>query len=239
MERLSTEMDIDITPYYSSEAITLYHGDCGLVKIECDLIVTDPPYGQNFVSGSSKGKWGAIEGDDDAEKITALLKIAMRGLANGRHIYVFGNKPDKLMLSIAEPVEIIWDKQAIGMGDLTLPWGPQHEKIWFSSYHTSRANIEKKGYGGLSARIRKGSVIRSMKSTGGGTKSRNHPTEKPIDILRQLIESSSCMGETVYDPFAGSGSTLIAAAKEGRSGVGMEIDERFCEIAAKRFENEV
>jgi len=67
----------------------------------------------------------------------------------------------------------------------------------------------------------------------------HHPTEKPIDILRQMVESSSVMGETVYDPFAGSGSTLIAAALEGRKAVGCEIEERYCEAAAKRFESEV
>jgi len=67
---------------------------------------------------------------------------------------------------------------------------------------------------------------------------RNHPTEKPVDILRQMIESSSVFGETVYDPFAGSGSTLIAAALEGRKAVGCEIEERYCEIAVKRILSE-
>ena len=123
----------------------------------------------------------------------------------------------------------------IGLGDLSKPWGPQHERIAFATYELSKAN-RAKGYGNLSARLRKGSVVRSTRANSGRVK--HHPTEKPVDILRQFIESSSVMGETVYDPFAGSGSTLIAAALECRVAVGCEIEERYCEIAAKRIENE-
>jgi site-specific DNA-methyltransferase (adenine-specific) len=65
---------------------------------------------------------------------------------------------------------------------------------------------------------------------------RFHPMEKPVDILRQMVESSSMIGETVLDPFCGSGSVLLAAQLEGRVAIGIEIDERYCEIAAKRIE---
>jgi hypothetical protein len=122
------------------------------------------------------------------------------------------------------------------MGDLSQPWGPQHENINFATSELSKANREK-GYGNLSARLRKGSIVRSMRAISGRVK--HHPMEKPVDILRQLIESSSVMGEVVYDPFAGSGSTLIASVLEGRIGVGCEFDERYCENAAKRFEHEL
>ena len=129
--------------------------------------------------------------------------------------------------------ELIWDKDVIGMGDLTSPWGPQHEKVIFATYEISKANREK-GYGNLSARLRKGSVLRSLRAQSGAVK--HHPTEKPVDVLRQMIESSSVLGECVYDPFAGSGSTLVAAVVEGRRSIGCEIDERYCEAAARRIE---
>jgi site-specific DNA-methyltransferase (adenine-specific) len=81
--------------------------------------------------------------------------------------------------------------------------------------------------------VRKESVIRCQRPQGAATG--RHPNEKPVRLLRELIESSSVMGETVLDPFAGSGSTGVAAALEGRRAVLIEIDERYCELAASRI----
>lgn len=220
-------------PYFQADAVTLYHGDCGDLSQPCDLIVTDPPYGQDFVSGKSGGKWGSLIGDDDPVTVEQRLGHALKGLRRGRHVYIFSGKLDLSRLPLCGITDLIWDKEMIGMGDLSSPWGPQHEKIVFANYEISKANREK-GYGALSARLRKGSVLRSLRPNSGRVK--HHPTEKPVDILRQLIESSSVMDETVYDPFAGSGSTLVAAILEGRKTVGCEIDERYCETAAMRIE---
>jgi DNA modification methylase len=224
-----------VTPYFQKGGIVLYHADCADLKVGCDLFVSDPPYGQEFKSGRSD-RWGKIKGDDDIPAIMERLRHSMLGLKRGRHVYIFGTKFDFSKLDLCGLTEIIWDKQTIGMGDLSLPWAPQHERITFAVYQISKANRDA-GFGKLAARLRKGSVIKSLRPVSGRV--RNHPTEKPVDILRQLIESSSVMGETVYDPFAGSGSTLIAAALEGRNAVGCEIDERYCEIAARRFEAEL
>lgn len=220
-------------PYFKSESATLYLGDCNDVSDPCDLIVTDPPYGQEFVSNRAGGQWGMLIGDNDAEGVESRLAISLKSLRRGRHVYIFSGRLDLSKLPLCGITELIWDKAVIGMGDLSSPWGPQHEKIIFATYELSKAN-RAKGYGNLSARLRKGSVLRSLRPHSGAVK--NHPTEKPVDILRQLIESSSVMGETVYDPFAGSGSTLVASILEGRNAVGCEIDERYCEIAAKRIE---
>lgn len=224
-----------MTPYFQSECVTLYHGDCGEIDVPHDLLVTDAPYGQEFKSGKSD-LWGPIVGDDDIAGTMERLAKVLKSLRRGRHVYIFGGKLPLSELPLCGFTEIVWDKAVIGMGDLSQPWGPQHELIAFATYELSKAN-RKKGYGNLSARLRKGSVVRSLRAHSGAVK--NHPTEKPIDILRQLIESSSVMGETVYDPFAGSGSTLIAAALEGRLAVGCEIEERHCETAARRFEREI
>jgi DNA modification methylase len=221
-------------PYFQKDGITLYHSDCGEIEIACDLIVTDPPYGQEFKSGKSD-LWGAIKGDDDLAGTMDRLGRALKKLRRGRHVYIFGSRFDFAALPLCGLTEIIWDKGTIGMGDLSSPWGPQHENITFATYELSKANREK-GYGNLSARLRKGSVVRSMRPISGRV--RHHPTEKPVDVLRQLIESSSVMGEVVYDPFAGSGSTLIAAFIEGRQAIGAEVEERYCETAARRIERE-
>lgn len=219
--------------YYQREDVVLYQGDCGDLKAEYDLLVTDPPYGQEFVSGRSGGRFGMLFGDDDAPGVEDRLASVLKGLKRGRHVYIFSGRLDLSKLPLCGTTELIWDKQVIGMGDLTSPWGPQHEKILFATYELSKANREK-GAGSLSARLRKGSVLRSTRSISRGIK--YHPTEKPIDVLRQLIESSSIIGETVLYPFSGSGSTLVAALVEGRKAIGVEIDERYCEAAAHRLE---
>jgi len=210
---------------------TLYLCDCAEVEIAHDLLVTDPPYGMKYESGRAGGKWGSIVGDDDLDGVHARLAHVLKGLRRGRHAYIFGNALDASKLPLCGLAELIWDKQIIGMGDLTQPWGPQHERITFAVYEHSKANREK-GMGNLAARIRKGSVLRSLRAHSGGVK--HHPTEKPVDILRQLIESSSILGETVYDPFMGSGSTLVAALMEGRKAVGCEIEGRYFETACRR-----
>lgn len=221
--------------YYTNDGIILYHGDClDHHGGDYDLIVTDAPYGQEFKSGRSD-LWGPIHGDNDIAGTMARLQHALKSLRRGRHVYIFGGKLPLSDLPLCGFTEIVWDKGMVGMGDLSQPWGPQHEMIAFANYEISKANRDK-GYGKLAARLRKGSIVRSLRPNSGAVK--HHPTEKPVDILRQLIESSSVMGETVYDPFAGSGSTLIAAALEGRNAVGCEIDERYCEIAARRIEKE-
>jgi site-specific DNA-methyltransferase (adenine-specific) len=79
-------------------------------------------------------------------------------------------------------------------------------------------------------------VIHAQRIQGGATL--RHPTEKPVPLLRQLIESSSVWGETVLDFCVGVGSTLVAARLEGRKAIGIEIDERFCEVAAERLSEE-
>jgi site-specific DNA-methyltransferase (adenine-specific) len=221
-----------LSPFYDAGGIKLYNCDCRAVEVASDLIVTDPPYGQSFISGMSGAKWGMLFNDDQPEIVEDCLAHALKGLRRHRHVYIFSGRLDLSKLPLSGITELIWDKEIIGMGDLTQPWGLQHEKIIFACHEFSKANREK-GKGNLSARLRKGSVLRSQRAQSGAM---HHPTEKPVDILRQMIESSSVMGEVVYDPFAGSGSTLIAAMLEGRQGVGCEIDERYCEIAAKRFD---
>src|SRR5712692_3498693 len=113
-------------PYYQQNAVTLYRADCGEFEIPCDLIVTDPPYGQEFKSGKSD-LWGRIHGDDDLGGTTARVEHALKSLRRGRHIYIFGTRFEISKLDVCGVTEIIWDKATIGMGDLSSPWGPQHE----------------------------------------------------------------------------------------------------------------
>ena len=226
-------------PYYQKDGITIYHGDCRTIlptlPQKADMMLTDPPYGVKFKS--NRGTLGDIANDapEDQPIIIEALGLALKQLRRGRHVYMFGHGLIDLNgLPLCGFTELIWDKVNFGMGDLTKPWATQHEKITFATYETSKANREKRGFGKLSARLRKGSILRCLRHNSASAK--RHPSEKPVDILRQMIESSSVLGEMVLDPFMGSGATLVAAKMEGRAAVGIELEERYCEIAAKRLD---
>jgi DNA modification methylase len=223
-------------PYYARDGIAVYLGDCRdvlaeLPKGSTDLIVTDPPYGVAFQSNRGQN-FDAIAGDDDAGFVPEALALACKAMRPFRHAYVFG--PAKLVPeTIAHPVELVWDKSQPGMGNLSMPYAPSHERITLGVYVPSKAN-RRDGYGRGAARMRQGSVLCHQRPNSRGAA--RHPMEKPVALLRRLIESSSLFGETVLDPFVGCGSTLIAAIAEGRLGVGIELDESYAEVAAKRIE---
>lgn len=223
-------------PYYEDSTTKIYLGDCREVLPTLDtvdLIVTDPPYGVSFQSG--RGDHEKLVGDESIEIAKIGISLALKCLRRGRHIYTFGSREMLDDLPVCGITELIWDKEVMGMGDLTCPWGKSHENIFFGTYEISAAN-RAKGYGNLSARLRRGSVVRCARGMSGQTK--EHPTQKPVAILRQLIESSSCFDETVLDPFMGSGSLLVAAKLEQRKAIGIEVEEKYCEIAAKKLMKE-
>lgn len=229
-------------PYYQDADCTLFHGDCRdvLPRLErgsVDLILTDPPYGVhwNGTSMRTRMQFGPIANDDGTLPLTDILRAALNTLRRGRHIYCFGLR-DYMDLPIGGQTELIWDKGILGPGDLTRPWGPSHEPIAFGVHQPSRANREASA-GQLSARLRRGSVLRSQRANGCAVTT--HPTEKPVDILRQMIESSTVWGECVLDPFAGSGSTLVAAKLEGRKSIGIEVEEKYCAVAVRRLAQQV
>ena len=127
---------------------------------------------------------------------------------------------DKALRPAATRQILVWDKgNSPGMGDLKLPWGPSWEEVY----------VLGEGFQGK----RGGAVIR-IKTIPAGSKDRpNHPTPKPIPLMETLIEK--CPPGVIVDPFAGSGSTLLAAVNLGRRAIGVELDERYCELIAARL----
>lgn len=227
-----------ITPYYQKNGISLYHGDCReLVAdlrsagIVVDLLITDPPYGIKWLSGRGGQGFDFLAGDDGATPMSDFLKPVLPVLRRGRHVYCFGAS-DFDGLPISGVTELVWDKEILGLGDLQCPWGKSHERILFGVYNLS-ASDRNRGGGNLAARLRKNSILRCKRLHSEEVKL--HPTQKPVRILRELIESSSMIDETVFDPYAGVGSTLVAAQLEGRQAIGVEVEERYCEIAARRL----
>lgn len=201
-----------------------------------DLLCTDPPYGVKWKSARRTNPFGQLQGDDGTLDVPALLgewaNTPKAGLRNSRHIYVFGYTPDQLTgpLNLGGTAELIWDKRHVGSGDLSSPWGPRHEPIAFGVHVPGKAQ-RARGDGRLAARLRQGSVIVAPRPGGTGVR---HPTEKPVGLMTQLVESSTLRGDLVADPFAGVGSTLVAAILSGRRAYGVEIEERYATIALDR-----
>ncbi len=231
-----------MTPYYDDGAgHVLYLGDCRevlptLAAGSVDLVLTDPPYGCRWESGLRKwGHFGPIAGDDSPDIALEGLRLALRVLRRHRHIYAFG-RYDLSGLRIAGHAELIWDKAIIGIaGNHELVWGKTHEYIQFAVSCHGPDDVKRENRGRW-CKLRRGTVLRHPRVNGAAAN--RHPTEKPVPLLRELIEASSLIGETVLDPFVGVGSTLVAAALEGRGCIGVELEERYCEIAARHLERE-
>jgi hypothetical protein len=204
-----------VNPYYDDGQVQIWHGDCREVTawLEADVLVWDPPYGIDYSSGRPRDALASsIEGDTDTS-------VRDDGLAmwGDRPALVFGT------WRIARPngtrARLIWDtKGALGMGDLSIPWKPSDQEI----YVLGTGFTGHRGSNVLSF-----APVQSMARNG-----RLHPHQKPTDLLGALI--AKCPPGVIADPTIGSGSTLVAAKLLGRRAIGVEVDERYCEIAARR-----
>lgn len=205
-------------PYYEDEFVTLFHGDC-LVAAEwltADLLVTDPPYGSEGPSGygrSAIGKRTIANDQSTKTRNLALLKWAAKPAV------VFAHP------SLAEPpgewnYRLVWDKKTPGLGAGAWRW--QHEMIYLrGAWAKTAADF---------------SVLRVGRGPQSEARLR-HPHEKPQGLMTRLIDGAPA--GTIADPFAGSGSTLVAAKQLGRKAIGVELEERYCESAALRLSQHV
>ena len=222
-------------PYYQDDAVTLYHGDCREILPtlqECDLLLTDPPYGVAYVTARRLRRdklRTPVANDETLDVVAEAWPMAMRALADDRHWYAFAS-PRKMVdaanLFCDFKHILAWDKGNRGtVGDLTCGFGEAWEAIF---------------YGMKGKRALLGPRPRTvLRYDWSGTMDPLHPTVKPVGLLKQIATMSTETGETVLDPFMGSGTTLRAAKDLGRKAIGIEIEERYCEIAAKRMAQEV
>lgn len=222
---------------YQTDRVTLWHGDsrhvvAGFDTESIDLILTDPPYGVAFESGHRAESFGQIHNDGEADRdlIAEVMASCVRVVGQNRHLYAFGPKDIFADLKVSEAVTLIWAKGTNGAGDLSSPWAPAHERITFAvSKHRHAGH---KGKPSPPTRMRKGSVLRFTRPTGRKVR---HPNEKPVALLGELIESSSRRGDLILDPFAGSGSTGVAAILAGRRAYLVESDERWLSLIIERL----
>jgi hypothetical protein len=180
------------------------------------VLVTDPPYGIAYNSGSRRADLAAsIVGDED----TSLRDWVLEAWGD-RPALVFGSW--KMPRPVGTHTRLVWDtKGALGMGDLSVPWKPSDQEIY----------VLGKGFIGR----RDTNVLRVAPVQATARNGRLHPHEKPVALMRLLIEK--CPRDAlVFDPFCGSGSTLVAAAQLGREAIGVEIDEGYCRVAKERVD---
>jgi len=202
------------SPYYDEGGIAIYHGDSRKIvpHLDVNVIVTDPPYGMSYRSKRSE----TVLGDKDT-----ALRDSMLESWGDRPALVFGTwragRPQCRAL-------LVWDKgDSPGMGDTSLPWGPSHEEIY----------VRGKGWVGR----RQASVLRFDGLSSQSVDRPDHPTPKPVALMRHLLER--CPPGVILDPFMGSGTTLVAAKELGRKAIGIELEERYCELAVQRLAQEV
>jgi site-specific DNA-methyltransferase (adenine-specific) len=212
-----------MTPYFQRDGVVLYHGDCReiLPTIEAgsvDLVLTDPPYGINH-SSSHGASWQDTEIANDSD--TSCRDCVINWADMNRLPWVsFGTWKSPAPKSTRGC--LVWDKgPAFGMGDLNFPWKPSWEQIYVGGDGWEGRRDEG---------VLRGPVVISWESRG-----RCHPHQKPEWLMKHFIGKLPGFN-AILDPFAGSGTTLRAAMDLGRKAIGIEISEKYCEIAAKRLE---
>lgn len=229
-----------MTLVYESEHGQVFHGDArdilpGLPAKSVQLVIADPPYGKEWISRRRAELFDQMVGDEATDEARSgvhdVLRDALRVLVQHRHVYVFGPGDVLDGLKVSEWTSLVWDKGAIGAGDLASPWAPAHEPISFAVNQHYHAGA--KGKPANPARLRKGSVLRFTRPTGRMVK--RHPSEKPVQLLAELVESSSRTGDVVLDPFAGSGSTAVACILRDRRYLTIEKDEGYVKRLVDRI----
>jgi len=244
-----------MTPYYDHAGITIFHGDCrailpGLPKV--DLVVTDPPYGLNYSNGDLAESWESAFGGDvtrsvarpianDGNEAKVLLREVLivlkakllKGGACCCCCCCGGGGPKPLFaewtLMLDEIIgfkhAVVWDKGGLGMG---IHFRRNYEFILIAQ---NGAPAHRWNGGNTTPNVwRFPKIIPTAEQ---------HPTPKPVPLMAECIRLFSNPGDLVLDPFIGHGPTLVAAKQLGRRAIGIEIEERYCEIAAQRLSQEV
>lgn len=217
----------------TSESINLYEGDCltELNKIQNNSIaclIIDPPYGIDYQSNYKLARHDKIQNDkgEAFDLLDKSLTLVSKKLLDDSHIYIFTTW--KVLDDVKPIVEkhfevkncLIWNKNNWSMGDLQGNYAEKYEMIIFAT----------KGSRTLLGDKRPVNVLDFAR-----TNNSNHPTEKPVELLKELIKNSTVEGETVLDYFAGSGSTLIASKELKRNPVGIEQSKEYCDIIKSRL----
>jgi DNA methylase len=213
-------------PYWTDGQVTLYLGDCRKVTewLSADVLVMDPPYGRGWKQGRH---WDPRHTDDRHAGITGDLDTTVRdqvlAMWQGASAVVFG---DLMLPPPAGNKQTLVYRKPPNAGARGAMGGFRRdaEAIYLIGSWPS-------GLGGLSSVLATGAPSQGNPSSPQGRYGHSHA--KPVDVMETLI--AACPPGTVADPFCGAGSTLVAARNQGRQAIGVEIEERYCEAAARRL----
>ena len=194
-----------------------------------DVVLTDPPYGISYKSNRSMfdeaiTKRGLLnDGKDEAfELLDKTCEILQRKTADNAHLYffcswnVFSSFESIISKYFTIKTPIVWDKGNKGSGDLENDWGNQTELIIYCVKGKKLVNT------------RRGNIINVSRLH---TSKMVHPTQKPTELLKQILEVSAVNGDFIVDPFMGSGSTIKASNELGFKSLGIELDKEMFNIA--------
>lgn len=210
-----------IKPYYEEDGITIYNADCRdvLPQLEpVDLVLTDPPYGiyENSTKQQSREKLAMPRnyGEFNWDKEPPSADVLNTAIAKGHRSIFWGGNFFGLP---AASKWLVWDKDNSGdFADCELAW----------------TNLD--------------GAVRKFKWRWNGMlqedmsrkEIRSHPTQKPLSLMKWCIKQAGQV-ETILDPFMGSGTTLVAAKQLGLKAIGIEIEEKYCQIAVERLRQRV
>jgi len=215
-----------VKPYYADDSVTIYHGDCRdvlpEVMLRAEMVVSDPPYGVGYEGGTKA--WAGLVGDRDFGCYEWVIPM-LRAVDGPSYLFC----PDIALPTIAVAAGkalrsvIVWRKPA-QYGALSAHYKQANEFLCYivPSGRPSR-------WSGPTTETTDWEYGRPIKSL--------HPTQKPVAVCQRAIGNHDA--STVLDPFMGSGTTLVAAKSLNRRAIGIEIEERYCEIAATRCSQEV
>jgi len=211
-------------PYFQTDLVTLYLGDCLEVTewLTADVLVTDPPYGIAWPAGRLNDKKVIRQASEQSIASDESVK------ARDGALFAWGKRPGivfgtwKMERPKGTTNLLIWHKANKQPGVLTHAFYSNHEEIY----------VLGNGFVGKPMH----SVITTNEHRGMQPKLIGHPTPKPVGLMEKLI--GKCPEGVIADPFAGSGSTLLAARNLGRQSIGVEMEERYCELIANRLSQE-
>jgi DNA modification methylase len=214
--------------------IELHLGDCmtymkSMKDKSVDCCLTDPPYGIGYASARrthKEDRFDIIAGDTELD--LSYLKELRRIVKDISCLFLFcrWDTSELFRTSLSEAgfniqSQVIWNRGIHGLGDLTKQYAPMHDNCWFATVgnYSFPAHRPKSVYS--IDRLSANELV--------------HPTQKPVSLMSVIIKDLTRTGDTVFDPYMGSGTTGVACVQTGRNFIGCEIDEGYFHIAERRI----